>query len=180
VNVRKDRASWLEAGLTCLAEAGPAGIKISAIAKRLGVTKGSFYWHFRDLDNYEDELLAAWEQQYTQEVIRRLDESGGSAKERLRRLLSLSSQTNMRLANAVRQWSANDIRADRAQKRVDRRRLSYVAALLREVGWNAREAATLARWAYCAVIGMHATETAATKADETEIVLRTFLPPVKS
>jgi AcrR family transcriptional regulator len=180
MNERLDRAAWLDAGLAVLAEAGPAGIKIPAIAKRLGVTKGSFYWHFRDLVNFENELLAAWEQQYTLDVIRRLDDSESDATQRLRRLLSMSSKTNMRLANAVRQWSAIDARASRAQKRVDRERLKYVSALLRDVGWSAEEASTLARWAYCAVIGLHATETATIRPDETETVLRTLLPPLDS
>jgi AcrR family transcriptional regulator len=180
MNERLDRARWLEAGLATLAEGGPTGLKIPAIAKRLGVTKGSFYWHFRDLAEFENELLAAWEQQETLEVIRRLDESGTTATQRLRRLLSLASKSDMRLANAVRQWAANDARASRAQKRADRERLKYVTALLRDVGWDAEDASTLARWAYCAVIGLHATESATIRPDETETVLRTLLPPART
>jgi AcrR family transcriptional regulator len=177
MNERLDRTRWLDAGLAALADGGPAGIKIPAIANRLGVTKGSFYWHFRDLQSFEDELLAAWEQKYTLDVIRRLDESSSSATQRLRRLLSMASKTDMRLANAVRQWSATDARANRAQKRADRERLKYVSALLRDVGWSSKEASTLARWAYCGVIGLNATEAATIRPDETETVLRTLLPP---
>jgi AcrR family transcriptional regulator len=174
---RLDRESWLDAGLACLADAGPAGIKIPAIAKRLGVTKGSFYWHFRDLEEYEDALLAAWEQQYTKDVVSRVEESGGSPTQRLHHLLDVAFQTDTRLARAIRHWSANDARVRRAQNRVDRQRLDYVAALLRDLGWNAKEATALARWTYWAVIGLHATKTPRLETGEAEVVLRTLLPP---
>ena len=174
---RLDRASWLDAGLACLADAGPAGIKIPAIAKRLGVTKGSFYWHFRDLEEYEDTLLAAWEQQYTREVMRLVETSGGNATQRLRHLVDLAFETDTRLARAIRHWSANDARARRAQARVDRQRLTYIADLLRDLGWSAKDAAALARWTYWAVIGLHATKAPKPEADEIETVLRTLRPP---
>ena len=174
---RLDRESWLEAGLACLADAGPAGIKIPAIAKRLGVTKGSFYWHFRDLEEFEEALLTAWEQQYTREVMCLVDESGGNAMQKLRHLVDLAFTTDTRLARAIRHWSANDPRARRAQGRVDRQRLTYIADLLRDLGWSAKEAAALARWTYWAVIGLHATKTPKPEADDVETVLRTLLPP---
>jgi AcrR family transcriptional regulator len=178
MNERLDRENWLDAGLASLAEAGLAGIKVPAIAKRLGVTKGSFYWHFRDLADYEDALLAAWEQRHTMEVMRRVDEAGGSALARLRNLLILAFETDSKLARAVRQWSANDAHARRAQKRVDHQRLSYLTGLLRDLGWDAKEAAALARWTYWAVIGQHAMTAPAPQTSETELVLRTLLPPV--
>ena len=177
---RLGRASWLEAGLACLAEAGPAGINIPAIAKRLGVTKGSFYWHFRDLGEFEDALLAAWEQQYTNEVMRLVDDSGGDAMQRLRHLVDLAFTTDTRLARAIRHWSANHARARRAQGRVDRERLTYIADLLRDLGWSKKEATALARWTYWAVIGLHATKTPKPEADDIETVLRTLRPPRRS
>jgi AcrR family transcriptional regulator len=173
---RLDRVDWLDAGLAALADAGPAGVKIPAVAKRLGVTKGSFYWHFRDLETYEDALLAAWEERYTDEVVR-LVGSGGNATERLRRLLDLAFETDTKLARAIRHWSANDARARRAQGRVDLRRLTYIAGLLRDLGWTTKEAAALARWTYSAVIGLHATKTPKPEAAEIETVLRTLQPP---
>jgi AcrR family transcriptional regulator len=174
---RLDRASWLEAGLAALADAGPSGIKIPAIAKRLGVTKGSFYWHFRDLEEYEDALLAAWEQHYTKEVMRLVDESEGNAAQRLRRLVDLAFETDTRLARAIRHWAANDARVRRAQARVDRQRLRYIAAILHELGWSATEANALARWTYWAVIGLHATKTPRPQSALIDTVLRTLSPP---
>jgi AcrR family transcriptional regulator len=176
VSERLDRASWVEAGLAALADAGPGGIKIPAIARRLGVTKGSFYWHFRDLGDYEDALLAAWEQQYTMEVMRLVEESGGDAIQRLRRLVDLAFETDTKLARAIRHWSANDARARRAQGRADRERLTYIADLLRDLGWRETEAGALARWTYWAVIGLHAMKAPKPDAADIETVLRTLLP----
>ncbi len=178
MNERLDRTHWLDAGLRALTETGQGAIKIPALAIRLGVTKGSFYWHFRDLATYEDDLLAEWERRDTLEVIRYLDESHVDAVERLRKLLSLSSRANMRLANAIRHWSSIDERARRAQKRVDRRRFDYVAALLRDIGWGAEEAVLLARWAYWGVIGLHATETRTLTPEATDLILNTLLPRI--
>jgi len=179
VSERLDRATWLDAGLACLADAGPAGVRIPAIAKRLGVTKGSFYWHFRDLEEYEDALLAAWEQQYTREVVQLVEESGGDAMQRLRSLIDLAFETDTMLARAIRHWSANDARARRAQARVDRRRLTYIAGLLHDLGWNTKEAMALARWTYWAVIGLHATKAPKPETRDIETLLNTLLPPVR-
>ena len=142
----------------------------------MGVTKGSFYWHFRNLEEYEDALLAAWERQYTKEVVRLVEESAATATQRLRHLLALAFTTDTKVARAVRHWSAIDARARRAQLRVDRQRVEYIAGLLRDLGWNAKEATTLARWCYWAVIGLHATKTSKPDPGETDILLRTLLP----
>src|SRR3954466_1718228 len=43
---------WVAAALDLLAEEGPGGVKIDRLCVRLGVTKGSFYWHFTDLASF--------------------------------------------------------------------------------------------------------------------------------
>lgn len=59
-STRLKSSDWLTAGLDALSELGPTALKAEPLAVRLGVSKGSFYWHFRDVPAYHDALLAAW------------------------------------------------------------------------------------------------------------------------
>jgi AcrR family transcriptional regulator len=58
---KKNRLSWLNAGLQALTSQGPAGLRVMQIAKQMGVTKGSFYWHFKDLAEFQAAVLDEWE-----------------------------------------------------------------------------------------------------------------------
>ena len=49
---RLSASDWVDVGFTFLGDEGIQGIKIDRMAERLGVTKGSFYWHFKDLDDF--------------------------------------------------------------------------------------------------------------------------------
>jgi len=60
-------ADWTEAALQLIAELGPAGLTVPGLAARLGVTKGSFYWHFRSLTELLQKALERWEQRTTTE-----------------------------------------------------------------------------------------------------------------
>ncbi|CAG0952441.1 partial Tetracycline repressor protein class A from transposon 1721, partial [Rhodocyclaceae bacterium] len=55
-----DRAAWTRAALDILAEKGLDGIRVEVLAKRLKVTKGSFYWHFKDRRDLLDAVLETW------------------------------------------------------------------------------------------------------------------------
>ena len=66
---RQSRKSWLEAALQALARGGIDRVRVESLAKDLGVTKGSFYWHFKDREQFFDEMLSFWAEQSTQTVI---------------------------------------------------------------------------------------------------------------
>ena len=66
---RQSRKSWLEAALHALARGGIDRVRVESLAKDLGVTKGSFYWHFKDREQFFDEMLSFWAEQSTQTVI---------------------------------------------------------------------------------------------------------------
>mgnify|MGYP001820637128 CR=1 FL=1 len=57
---RLTKEAWINAGLSALKEHGPDALKAEALARRLGTTKGSFYWHFKDIPAYHDALLDVW------------------------------------------------------------------------------------------------------------------------
>jgi AcrR family transcriptional regulator len=150
---RLDHAAWVEEALTILAEQGIDGVRVEILAKRLGVTKGSFYWHFKDRDALLESLLDNWRRQATLRIISRLDSSQQSATGRLRQLLHLpfKGSRSERGANAelsIRLWSRRDIRAHNALAEVDQLRLQYIAGLLTECGCTPPEAKARAVLAY--------------------------------
>ena len=51
---------WIHAAMEGLLKQGPRGVRITRLARELGVTPGSFYWHFRDRDEFRDRILEYW------------------------------------------------------------------------------------------------------------------------
>lgn len=153
VSVRLDRADWTEAALDQLATGGVDGVRVELLAKRLGVTKGSFYWHFKDRDALLQEMLNHWRRKATLALIERLDRTEISPEIRLRKLLRLPlvGQRSARAADvelAVRLWGRRDERAQTALTEVDTQRLMYIAGLLIDCGIAADEAESRAVLAY--------------------------------
>jgi len=150
---RLDRADWIHAGFAMLAAGGIDAVRVERLAAVLKVTKGSFYWHFRDRPALVAALLEAWQAEATSDIITRVEEKGGDAATRLGSLLSIVFRSDGRLEMAVRDWATRDEAARTAQKVVDQRRLAYVEALFRELGFSAPQALARARFAYQALIG---------------------------
>ena len=86
--VRTPRETWVREGLRFLAEGGPDAVRVEPLAAALGVTKGGFYWHFRNRAELLDALLDLWEQQLVDEAIEASDHGGGDGRTRLRRLFA--------------------------------------------------------------------------------------------
>lgn len=146
---------WVNAAMKALVRKGPAAVAVEPLARSLGVTKGSFYWHFKDRAGLLAELLRRWEAVATQAVMDAVEARGGSAAERLFALMERTSQSPQApaLEGAIRAWGAVDARARRALERVDARRQGYVTDLLVEHGLPPERAAHRARGAYLMLIG---------------------------
>ncbi len=153
MDARLNRQDWLGAALGALARDGEAAIRVEPLAKRLGVTKGSFYWHFADRPALLAAVLAEWELRATDAVIVEVEAAGGDASARLALLFRITAGADGRLDRAVRAWAANDAGAATVQGRVDGRRLAYLAAQFAALGFPLDEAASRARIAYQSLIG---------------------------
>ncbi len=144
-----DASAWVEAAFDALAEGGIDAVRVDPLAKRLGVTRGSFYWHFKDRDALHQAMLRRWRERANYSVFDRIEGSAASARERLERLLALpySSPRSARGAAielAIRLWARRDKMAAKAVRHIDRVRLDYFEMLLREHGvQNARGRAYL-------------------------------------
>src|SRR5262245_61265352 len=66
---RNSKADWVRAGLSLLMKNGISGVRIEQATTRLGVTKGSFYWHFADAADFHRAMLAEWQTTATNDVI---------------------------------------------------------------------------------------------------------------
>lgn len=176
MNDRLNAQHWLDAGLRVLATEGPQGLRIMPIAQQLGVTKGSFYWHYRDLDDYQAALLREWEQRHTQQIIRAVEAQGGDPSAKLRNLFGLTVNADARLALAIRRWAASHAPARAAQERVDGDRVAYVAGLLGPLGWTQDEALFLARWTYGALIGYFSLQGPTVTAAQMDLLLAVLTP----
>jgi AcrR family transcriptional regulator len=131
---RTPRDSWTSAGLRALAAGGPEAVRVEALAKDLGVTKGSFYWHFRDRQALLEAVLDTWEEMLVDEAIEVADRGGGDARTRLRRLFRTAGEREniLDLELSVRDWARREpIVAERVAT-VDNRRLGYLRPLFAE------------------------------------------------
>ena len=128
---RTPRSSWIEEGLRAFAAGGPDAVRVEALAKQLGVTKGGFYWHFDGRAALLGEMLDAWERVSIDEVIEQVDREGGDARAKLRRLstLAFASRDLLLVDLAVRDWARRDAAVAQRLRRADNRRMDYMRAL---------------------------------------------------
>jgi AcrR family transcriptional regulator len=155
----------VDVGFTFLGEEGIQGIKIDRMAERLGVTKGSFYWHFKDLDDFLQAVAEKW----AGEMGNRYLESAGSWDEhpsaRLRnRLRTYLSRRVRTLEREMRNWARTDERARAALEATDRMIFAQITTDLREIGFSPAEAEWRASLVFYASIGYAAVDHPLTEA----------------
>lgn len=133
---RTPRRRWIDEGLQALATGGPDAVRIEPLAKRLGVTRGGFYWHFEDRSALLAEMLDTWERASVDEVIEHVESEGGDATVRLRRLATLADSSDhlLRIDLAVRDWARREQTVAERLRRVDNRRMDYLRSLFAAVG----------------------------------------------
>jgi AcrR family transcriptional regulator len=150
---RLSAADWETAALDALAENGVAGVAIEPLARRLGVTKGSFYWHFADREALLAAALTHWEQSHTERVIDAVADVR-DPRERLVRLISrvLAGGRSDRIHIALAAAQHPLVRETLA--RVTHRRLVYLESCYLELGQPRREAKRSALLAYAAYVGL--------------------------
>ena len=138
---RTPPARWVEEGLRALAVGGPDAVRIEPLAQALGVTKGGFYGYFSGRRALLEEMLDTWERTLIDEVIERVEEEGGDARTRLRRLFALASSLpggRLRVELAIRDWARRDKAVAKRLKRVDNRRMEFMRALFADFCRDAR------------------------------------------
>lgn len=150
---RLNATAWTEIALRFMADEGVEAVRVEPLARALGVTKGSFYWHFSDRRELLESVLAAWERSATHDVIRTVEDACEAPAERLRELTRIVFRHGASLDRAVRAWATHDEGAAKAIARVDSTRYEFVRGLLEEHGLARETAERRARLLYTALVG---------------------------
>jgi len=138
---------WVDAGLRKLAREGFTALKAELMAKSLGVSRGSFYWHFADLGTYHQAVIERWQVRATEWIMADIDRL--LPAQRLPALLFRAFHTEVSLEMAVRAWAFSNSMVREAIEQVDRMRLDYTGDLLSAEGVPAAEAkARMIYWTY--------------------------------
>jgi AcrR family transcriptional regulator len=143
---------WLDQGLKVLAERGFTALKAEPLAKAMGVSRGSFYWHFADIGAFHAAILKHWREVAAEQIIAGLEAASGNANP-LQLLLRQAFGGQLALENAVRIWAAHDAVARRAVQAIDRRRTGYLERMLRSAGLAPKVARSRALILYWAFVG---------------------------
>jgi AcrR family transcriptional regulator len=141
---------WLDQGLRTLAHSGFTALKAEPLAKAMGVSRGSFYWHFADIGAFHAAILKHWREVAAEQIIANL-EAASDNDNPLLLLLRQAFGAKLVLEKAVRTWATVDPAARAAVQAIDRRRLDYVESLLRASGFSpgiARARAQILYWAF--------------------------------
>ena len=141
---------WLDQGLRTLARDGFTALKAEPLAKAMGVSRGSFYWHFADVEAFHAAILKLWREVAAERIIADVDAAAGK-DDAPQLLLQRVFGEKLALENAVRRWAMVDPAARAAVQAIDKRRLNYVEGLLRNAGFSrdvARARAQILYWAY--------------------------------
>jgi AcrR family transcriptional regulator len=122
--------TWLNAGLDALQAQGPSALAAEPLARALNATKGSFYWHFKDVPSFQSALLSRW-RSGALAAIEDLHRDTGSADQRLRRFGHALLAD--RLEPQLRQWAQNAPQVAATLHEIDSRRRDFLAGLLAEI-----------------------------------------------
>jgi AcrR family transcriptional regulator len=140
------RQDWLENALVTFSKKGQAGLSLQNISAALGVSRGSFYWHFKDRDDFIHALLQHWYEEYSAAVPAVIERDGGTAEERLARFMRLMHDKDLRRYDLIfRSFAIHDSQFARWVRKADRFRLKFVERLFAEMGFTEKEIRIRAR-----------------------------------
>jgi len=152
---RLSAEDWIKAGFRALSSSGPDALKAEALARSLGATKGSFYWHFKDVPTFKATMLAHWHDEAFSAVARSV-EAKTDPTDQLFHLADLAASApddygGAAAEPAIRAWATADPAVADAVAEVDAKRLAYLADLLAKLDLTNPD---FARIVYGAYVGM--------------------------
>ena len=150
---RLSAADWEVGALDLIASQGVAAVAVEALARQLGVTKGSFYWHFPTREALLKAALERWEQQDTDHVFGQV-EPIADPRERLGELFRRSGrEARSHVIYSALLQALDHPLVQPVMERVSQRRMDFLARAYRQIGMERRQALHRARLAYAAYVG---------------------------
>ncbi len=140
------RESWIIAAIEILTQDGIKSVSILQLAKKLNITRGSFYHHFKNLEDLLESMLEYWSQKWTLNIKKEIDGLTNAPEARILTLIRLIRLNNANFyENAFRAWALHDPKARLTVKNIDEIRLSFLRGLFEEAGFVGIDADNRAR-----------------------------------
>ncbi len=137
---RLSREDWLEEALKILSQQGNRLITIEVLCERLGVSRGSFYWHFKDRGDFLVAVIEHWEKQSTLAIRDEVFSLQVSPEERLLKLLEMiTTYKHSGFEMPMRRWAMEEPGTKKVLQRIDRTRYEGVRSLFEEMGFTGDE-----------------------------------------
>ena len=184
-----DRDAWVAGATEVLAEEGIAGLRVEVLAKRLKVTKGSFYWHFTDRRDLVLAVLSHWKEGRIRDIIKQTRAQPGHELAQIYHVIDVYSASRSRrgmlIELAVRDWARRDPEASVIVAEVDDVRLRCARDLFLACGVPMDEASSRCMLLYAYVFGVSLmiyekfdTDVARLKRDIADLIARSLsMPP---
>jgi len=155
------KKEWIAAGFKALNKSGYLSIKVEAIARQLKISKGSFYWHFKNAAELKASMLESWVEQSTNSIIHVVEENSTKPTEQLRLLVKITSDLGANQRDnhpfdeaAIRHWARFEPQVAKTMKQVDQARLAFVEKLFLKILTCKKEAHLKANILYASLIGL--------------------------
>jgi AcrR family transcriptional regulator len=153
------RSAWLDAAMAILVARGVEKVKVLTLSERLGVSRSSFYWHFKDRQALLGELLDAWEAKNTAGIVGRCAAPAETITGAICNLFHCFVDRELfdhRLDFAVREWARRSADAKARVDRADAARVDAIRRMFERYGYAGEDAAVRARVVYLVQIGYYA------------------------
>lgn len=140
---RGSEATWLAAAYELLTQSGVESVKIMPLAKKLGLSRTGFYWHFKDREALLDAMVRRWEEKNTGNLVARAEAYAESIAEAMFNLFDCWLDENLfdaRLDLAIRNWARNDCELKTRLDRADDRRRVAIRAMFERFGYSVPQA----------------------------------------
>lgn len=153
-----DPQRWIELGIDVLAKEGISGLRIEVLAKRCGVTKGSFYWHFKDRQALLAAILERWKEGRIRDIEKTTSVAPGMERDQLHFAIDVygasRNRKGMAIELAVRDWARHDAQAAAVVESVDLYRLDCTRKLFVATGMSNADAKSRSLLLYACVFGL--------------------------
>ena len=137
--------------MSLLIALGPDSLSVAQLCQQVSRTKGSFYHHFKDHEQFVEELVSHWQQQNLHQLINK--SANGSGQTRLSTLTALAAELNPEEEMAIRRLADRHEKVSAAVSQVDEARMDYLALLYRDIGLKPQQAVNAAKIQYAGFVG---------------------------
>lgn len=154
--VKATRADWLDLALRALAIDGVDHVTVLGLGEKLGISRSSFYWYFKNRDELLDALLDRWETLNTSSILDSAAAPSGTVNQAVLNVFRCwvnPAIFSPRLDFAVRDWARRSAHVRKAIERADRLRTEGLRAMFARFGYEQRDAFVRARILYAMQIG---------------------------